>query len=879
MRIFVFLFVISAFVFLPAMAAELPPAPISLRVEYLKDPIGIDTAKPRFSWVLPHNGRGQKQTAYQIAVSTEPGAAAASQWDSGRVASDESANVTYAGPALESAKTYYWKVRYRDKDGNASTYSSAGKFETGLLSASDWKAKWIGGGNQLRREFQLDARPVRARAYVTGLGYYELRINGKKVGDHVLDPAWTTYDKRVLYVTYDVTSCLRQGANAVGVMLGQGWYESRAALVELRVELEGGRTVEVVSDGAWKAAQGPIVADSIYNGETYDARKETPGWDKPGYQDSAWQAAKLVDGPKGVLSAQMMPPIRVVDAIVPVKLTSPKPGTCVYDMGQNFSGWIQLRVKGPAGAKVRIRHAELIYDDGTLNTENLRKAKATDVYILRGGGREEVYEPRFTYHGFRYVELTGYPGTPTLDSIRGRVVNSAVEATGGFAASKQILNDIQKIIVWGALSNLHGVPTDCNQRDERMGWMADAHLVAETAILNFDMAAFYTNFLRDIRDIQSDDGAVTDTVPHKFGRRPADPAWGSAYPLFVWYMYLHYGDHQVLEQHYDGIKAWADLLAAKAEDHIVNYSYYGDWVPVEETPGNLVSTFYYCWSTDIVSRVAEVLGKQGDAAAYRERAAEIRQAFHRKFYNAEVFGYGNGTQTANLLPLYLDMVPKEVRGRVRRTLRDSIVYTNNTHLTTGILGTKYLLPFLTQADAPDLAYELATQTTYPSWGYMLANGATTLWELWQEKTGPSMNSHNHPMFGSVGAWFYQALAGIKPEAAKPGYRRILVQPQVVRDLRWASGTIETPLGTASSSWRRTGDGLRLEVVVPVGAVAEIHLPALGLEDVLITESGKPVWRSGAYQNGVEGLVSGRRAAGAVILEAGSGCYSFRLSGR
>ncbi len=734
------------------------------------------------------------------------------------------------------------------------------------------------GGNQLRREFRLDARPVRARAYVAALGYYELRINGQKVGDHVLDPGWTTYDKRVLYVTYDVTAQLRQGANAVGLMLGQGWYGQREALMQLNIELEGGRKAEIVTDESWRAGQGPILADSIYNGETYDATRETEGWDQPGFEASSWPAAVVVDGPKGVLSAQMMPPIKVVDTLAPRKLSSPKPGVYVYDLGQNISGWVQLRVRGPRGTKVRLRHAELIYDDGTLNTENLRRAKATDYYVLRGDADGEVWEPRFTYHGFRYVELTGYPGAPSLDSIRARVVHTAVEPTGAFAASKQILNDIQRITLWGVRTNLHSVPTDCAQRDERMGWMADAHLAAETAMLNFDMAAFYTNFLRDMSDEQSSDGAVTDTVPHKWGRRPADPAWGSAYPLIAWYMYLHYGDRRVLETHYEGLKAWADFLASKAENHIVGYSYYGDWVPIEKTPGELVSTFYHIWSHDIVARAAAVLGRTADAEVYSKRAAEIREAFHRKFYRPETGDYANGTQTANLLPLYLEIAPKEVQGRVRGNLRHDILYRNNTHLTTGIVGTKYLLPYLTRAGLADLAYELATQITFPSWGYMIERGATTLWELWQEKTGPSMNSHNHPMYGSIGAWFYESLAGLAADPDKPGYRRIVMRPQMVRDLRWAAGRIRTPYGTAACSWQRTEDSAEVEITVPVGSEAEIHIPTLGLSAPEVSEGGVAVWREGAYVPGVQGVTSAKAEARAIVIEAGSGRYHFRLTG-
>jgi len=517
-------------------AAPGPLPPSGLRCEYLVHAMGVDVASPRLFWRLEHSERGARQTAYQVLVSTTPSVSAGDQWDSGKLASSQSTHVAYVGKPLESGTTYYWKVRYWDQDGSASPYSAVTRFDTGLFSDGDWKARWIRGGNQLRKEFQLAANPRRARAYVSGIGYYELRLNGNKVGRHVLDPGFTAFDKRILYVTYDVTDHLRQGANAAAIMLGEGWYRGRAAILQIDVEMADGKKLVITTDGSWKGAQGPILSDSIYNGEEYDARKETPGWDLPGYDDRAWAPVSLDDPPKGVLSAQLMPPIRVVGDIVPLRMTNPRPGAYVYDMGQNFSGWVRLRVKGPAGTVVRLRHAELLYEDGTLNVENLRRARATDTYILRGDPEGEVYEPRFTYHGFRYVELSGFPGAPKLDTILGRVVHTDVAPSAGFASSKPILNQIQRLVFWGTKTNLHSIPTDCDQRDERMGWLADAHLASETAMLNFDMAAFYTNFLRSIRDSQDATGAVPDVVPAT-RRGPADPAWGSAYPLLALYMY------------------------------------------------------------------------------------------------------------------------------------------------------------------------------------------------------------------------------------------------------------------------------------------------------------------------------------------------------
>lgn len=855
-----------------------PLPPSNLCCEYLRNPIGIDVKNPRFSWVLEHSQRSQTQTAFQVIVSTLPAAVTGDIWDSGKVSLTKSTHVVFQGKPLKSDCTYYWKVRYWDKDGNPSLYSKVARFDTGLFTREEWKGSWIGGKNELRKEFNLNRGAKRARAYICGLGYYELRLNGKKVGDNVLDPGWTTYDKRVLYTTYDVTQFLQSGKNVVGVMLGKGWSPSKALLLQVNIELEDGKEMSIVSDSSWKALNSPVVSDSIYNGEVYDARLETPGWDLPGFDDSTWSPAEVVKGPKGALSTQMMPPIKVVDTIIPLKMTNPRPGVFVFDLGQNFSGWVRLRVSGPRGTEVRLRHAELLYDDGMINTENLRGARAEDIYILKGEG-EECFEPRFTYHGFRYVELTGFPGVPAIDSIRGRVVHSAVEPIGNFSCSKPILNQLQRIILWGQKTNLHSIPTDCCQRDERMGWLGDAHCTAEEAMINFDMAAFYTNFIRDIRDAQDSNGTITDTIPHVWGQRPADPAWGTAYPLLCWYMYQYYGDTRILEEQYEGLKKYVEFLRSKEEDGLVTYSYYGDWVSVEKTPGSLVSAFYYYYDVKILADVADVLGKIEEAKAYKQQAENIKAAFHTRFFKPETGSYASGTQTANALPLFLDMVPKTVRGSVSGNLINDIVYGHNTHLTTGVIGTKYIMELLTRLNASHLAYELATQTTYPSWGYMIENGATTLWELWQNKTGPSMNSHNHPMFGSVGAWLYKALAGINLAEGSVGYDKILIQPQMVRDLRYASGSTRTLRGTVSCAWNRSDRSVSLDVVIPVNSEAEVILPKFNLTEVEVIEGSTQIWAKKKFMPGLAGIIEVKETQSAISIKTGSGHYSFTLRGK
>ena len=892
MRAFVFLFLGSAGV---VYGAEGPAAPTDLRCEYLSNPMGADVQKPRFSWVLHHTERAQMQTAYQILIAGSADGLArdgGDVWDSRKVDSSDSIQVVYAGKSLSSGKTYYWKVRYWDTAGNASPYSAAAQFEMGLLSRDEWKGQWI-EGNLLRKEIDLQGRIVRARAYVTALGYYELRINGEKVGRNVLDPAFTTYPKRVLYTTYDVTRRLRSGRNAFGAMLGGGWatlgrrffdpevgpyYKAPALLLQVNIEFEDGKTVSVVSDGSWKAAQGPIVSDSVYDGEVYDARREQPGWDQPGFDDSAWSAAQTVEGSKGVLSAQMMPPIRVVDSMAPRSIASPRPGVFVFDMGQNMSGWVQLRVQGPAGTQVTLRFTELVYPDGMINRENLGEAKSRNIYTLKGQG-EETYEPRFTYHGFRYVEVTGFPGTPSLDSLRGRVVHTAVGAAGSFVASKQILNDIQRLIHWSQLTNLFSIPTDCDQRNERQGWMGDAQATAEEAMMNFDMAAFYTNFIRDIRDAQFPDGSLPDTVPRKYGGVPGDLGWQTAYPLLCWYMWQQYGDRRILEENYDSLKKYVAFLRSHAQDNVYRLHWEGDWVELAHTPGDYIGDVWYYYDVSLFSKMAQILGKADEAASYGQLAGQIKDALNRTFFDAHTANYANGTQTANAMALALDLVPKEHREAVQRSLTDDIVYGHNTHLTTGFIGVKFLMPLLTTLGRSDLAYDLAVQTTYPSWGYMVERGATTLWELWQDKAGPAMNSHDHIMFGSVGAWFYNALSGINLGPESVGYEHIRIAPQIVEDLHSVSASLETIRGTVSSSWSHSSGVITLEVTVPVNSDAQVVIPPEAqMTDVEIREGDRVVWENGRYVSGDPGIKAATQEGKLVVFRVGSGNYSFRLTG-
>jgi alpha-L-rhamnosidase len=875
------------------------------RCESSVNPLGLDAITPRLSWILTSSERGQRQTAYQILVASDEDKLKNDQgdiWDSGKVTSDQSNQVLYQGSTLTSRRRYFWKVRAWDKDGVAGPYSEAAFWEMALLSPQDWRAQWIGymGGWAGRAlYFRSDitvSKPVqRARIYVVGLGYHELRLNGSKVGDHVLDPGVTEYTKRVLYSTYDVTSQLQPGPNTIGVIVGNGWYGVPRLLLQLEVNYVDGsqdtfyshQGFSAQNNGQWRVTSGPILENSIYDGETYDARLEKDGWDtNAGYstldkepidRTEGWAAPHNAPPPGGKLVAQAVNPIRVMATVQAKKISEPKPGVFVYDLTQNMAGWVQLNVSGERGTRVTLKFAENLSPDGTVDQTNLIKAAATDVYILKGGGAES-WEPRFTYHGFRYIQLEGVPGKPTLDTLTAKVVRSSVEPGGTVETSNDLINRIQKMVWWTEASNLPSIPTDCPQRNERMGWMNDLTVRSEEAIYNFNMSRFYPKFLHDIRDSQGEDGAIPDTVPYGWGSRPADPV-SASYLLLGWFVYQHYGDTRTVAEEFDGFKAWTDFLRSKTKDNIVTYGYYGDWSPPKafaipgsdgsgavskDTPLQFMSTGYLYYCSRLVAQMAHVLGKQDDETKYEDVARQVAISFNNKYWNEAAGGYGSNNESMNSFALFLGVVPQDKVQRVVASLVKA-VHENQDHLTTGNLCTKYVLEMLTKYGYGDLAFKIATQETYPSWGYMLANDATTLWERWEPLTGAGMNSHNHPMMGSVSSWFQKYLGGINPDPEGPGFKRIVIRPYVLGDLTWVRAEYNSPHGLIASSWHKDNGTLTLRVTVPVNTTATVYVPVGAAANV--TEGGKPASTSAAVKS------LGKRE-GAAVFEVGSGDYEF-----
>jgi len=851
-----------------------------LRCEYLKDPLGIDVAKPRLSWVLQSDKRGQKQTAYQLLVASTPEILSRDQgdlWDSGRVESDKTAQVEYAGKVLESRMACHWKVRSWDKDGRPTSWSTPSRWTMGLLNASDWQARWIahaapstGPATMLRREFEVGGSIKKATVSVTGLGLYELHINGQRVGDHLLAPEWTRYSKTIQYQTFDVTDLVKNGKNAVGAQIGGGWWTTGimaypsvlnpqfCLLMRMDIELADGSKKVVVSDPSWMATiDGPIRRSGIYFGETYDATKEMPGWDEPGFNAQGWSSVQALpfpsEGANAILRAQCNEPIRVVKELRPVKITEPKPGVYIFDMGQNMVGWCRLKVSAPAGTKVTLRHVEVLYQDGTINTDSLWSMPAqVNEYTLRGG--ESVLEPHFTYHGFRYVEVTGLPAPPTEDTLLGRVFYSSAPDVGEFSCSSELVNKVMEAIKWTQHGNMMSVPTDCPQRCERAGWMGDIQAFSQTSIFEMDMAAFFTKWMRDVSDSLADDGRYSDYAPRVSDpnepSKSGSPAWADAGLIVPWRMYENYADTRVLEQHYESARGWIEYVLKNNPNLLwVNNAgqNYGDWLNgdlggvvagfprgISAVPKDVFATAFFAHSTELLAKMAKVLGRQDDAVKYAKLFGDIKAAFNREFVTPDGRIKGD-TQAGYALALHMDLLDDSLRSKAAGHLMEGI-QNYQAHLSTGIHTTHRMMLELTRNGHHDEAWRLMTLRTMPSWGGMLELGGTTIWESWNaynpgtEKI-KTAKSFNHCAFGSVGEWVWRDLAGINPDEAQSGYSHVLISPRPCGDLTWVKARYDSIHGPIVSEWKIEGGRFHLHVKIPANTTATVSIPANNIADV------------------------------------------------
>ncbi|MEJ7815221.1 MAG: glycoside hydrolase family 78 protein, partial [Rubrobacter sp.] len=866
--------------------------------------------------------RGQTQSAYRVLVAGNEEDLVAEEkllWDSGRVESGRTVGVEYGGEALRSGLHCVWKVCVWDGAGNPSPYSPPAVFESGLLETSDWEGAWISAGKgpagdmeppsgdeyddlanglapspYLRKGFSLYKPVSRARLYATARGVYELYLNGSRVGDDVLAPGWTDYDQRVQYQTYDVTPLLAEGQNALGAVLGDGWFagfvgfdpKHRGALygprpqllAQLNVEYEDGTTESLATDGSWRCSTGPILYSDLLVGESYDARREMPGWAEPGLDDSGWYGVEVEEIGDTNLVAQPDEGIRVTEELEAKTVTEPESGPYVFDLGRNMVGWVRLKVEGEAGTEVTLRHAEALNPDGTIYTENLRSARQVDTYILKGDG-EEVYEPRFTFHGFRYVEVTGYPGELPLGAVTGRVVHSATPSSGSFECSSPMVSRLQENIVWGQRGNFLSIPTDCPQRDERLGWTGDAQVFVRTASFNMDVAAFFGKWMVDVEDAQSPEGAFPDVAPLLRGSGLIDlrwgaPAWGDAGVIVPWTIYRTYDDTRIVERHYSAMTRWMEYLREANPDLVRKNrmgNNYGDWLSPKGdlTPKDLLATAYWAYDAGLMAEMAGAIGRHDDAREYRDLNENIKAAFEEAYVSPDGRIQGD-TQTCYLLALHMELLPEDLRSAAAEHLVRSIER-EDWHLSTGFAGVGYLCPVLTEAGYADVAYRLLENETYPSWGYTVKNGATTIWERWDgwtEENGfqsPNMNSFNHYSLGSVGEWLYRYVAGIDQDPGGTGYERILVRPRPGGGLTSARARYDSIRGTISSEWEISDGAFRLKTTVPANTTATVYVPAS--DGAGVTEGGGPAGEA----EGVEFL---REEKGAAVFAVGSGEYEF-----
>ncbi|AMR33636.1 alpha-L-rhamnosidase [Mucilaginibacter sp. PAMC 26640] len=874
----------------------------ALLCENRANPIGLDLAQPRFTWEMASDKRNITQVAYQVRVSTYPDSRKP-VWNSGKILSDSSVHVAYKGKPLAPHTKYYWQVKVWDNTKKASAWSEAGYWITALFNPADWQAKWIGPGFKedtlraspiLRKTFNSTKKVSSAIAYITAHGLYEAQINGHRVGDAYLTPGWTSYNKRLQYQAYDVTDLLATGGNTIGVTLGSGWYRGLigfnnqmnvygkdiALLFQMHVQYTDGTSEVINSDDSWKSSTGEITYAEIYNGETIDARKIKKGWALNGYNDTDWSGVLVLNHGYKNLLATYNEPVRKHETFKAVRVIKSRKNEHLVDFGQNLVGWVKIRLKGKKGQKVVISHAEVLDKDGDFYTENLRAAKAQDTYILSGDG-VEVFEPHFTFHGFQFIKVEGYNGELNPDDFTAVTLYSDMKPTGTFTSSNALVNQLQHNIQWGQKGNFLDVPTDCPQRDERLGWTGDAQVFSRTASFNMNVDNFFSKWLKDVAADQGNNGSVPFVIPNVLGTGSDGSAgWGETATVIPWNMYVAYGDKKVLQDQYASMKAWVDFMKNQSKNDLWNTGFhFGDWLFYsvnDDTDGTsavtdkyLIAQCFYAYSTQLLINAAQVLGKTDDYEAYGKVLKRAKDAFVKEYVTANG-RMVSGTQTAYVLALNFDMLPEDMREQAAKRLVTNVKAYNN-HLTTGFLGTPYLCHVLSRFGYTNVAYDLLLQDTYPSWLYPVKMGATTIWERWDgirpDKSfeTPSMNSFNHYSYGAIGDWMYRVMVGLDTYNDGPGYKHIKIMPHPGGGFTNAACTLQTYYGKLSSGWKIENGQLSLDIEIPVNTTASVYIPAKDASGVL--ENGKPVQNGKPFQSAI-----GKENY--VLVELGSGTYHY-----
>jgi alpha-L-rhamnosidase len=865
--------------------------PVNLASEYLENPLGIDAFHPRLSWQLEDVRPDARQSAFQVFVGTdslEVANAKGNIWQTLKL-NEVKQLVSFDGKQLQPFTKYFWTVKVWDKDRVASIAKIA-SFETGMMEMKNWKGSWINDTRDInlkpasyfRKSFSVTKKIVRARAYIAVAGLYELYINGKQIGDHRLDPMYTRFDRRTLYVTHDITAQLQQGKNAIGVLLGNGWFNHQSTAVwyfheapwrarpefcmDIRISYDDGSTETITSGKDWKTTLSPIIFNSIYTAEHYDARLEIPHWNEPSFNDSAWKEVEYCAAPSTNIVAQVLHPIRNVEEVPVASLNKINDTNYVFNLGRNIAGVTRIKVKGEAGTILRLKHGERLYTNGHVDLSNIdvhyrptddKDPFQTDIFILKGTGAEEIFMPKFNYKGFQYIEVIATkPVALTSQSITGYFMHSDVPAVGSISSSNPTIDKIWKATNNSYLSNLFGYPTDCPQR-EKNGWTGDAQIAIETGLYNFDGITIYEKWMADHRDEQQPNGVLPSIIPsdgwgYEWGN---GPDWTSTIAVIPWNIYLFYGDAKLLQDCYENIKRYVDHIDAAYPSGLTTWGL-GDWVPVKsKAPVELTSTAYYFADAIILAKAAKLFGKTEDYKKYLALAEEIKGAFNAKYLNTTTGLYGSGLQTELSVPLYWGLVPQTLKAKVAANLAKRIE-ADSIKLDVGLLGTKAILNALSENGYAELAYQLAAKETFPSWGWWIANGATTLYENWPIDAASDI-SMNHIMFGEIGAWMYKALGGIKPSAENPGFKNVLLQPNFVKGLDHFSATHKGPHGTISSAWSRTATGLIYIVTIPPNSTATLKLPC---------EKNKQLFKDGRSVPTLKGNYSSTLLAGTYRFE-------------